>query len=110
MAISSFMVPLGTAAPDFSLRAVDGSTVSLGDFESSPALLVAFLCNHCPYVQHIEAVLGPLLSDLGAQGLATVAVCSNDVEQYPADGPDGLREQAARARFAFPYLMDSDQT
>lgn len=109
MAIASFMVPLGTAAPDFSLPAVDGSTVALGDFDKAPALLVAFLCNHCPYVRHIEAVLGPLLTELATQGLAVVGISSNDVDQYPDDGPAGLLEQAGRAGFAFPYLIDTDQ-
>ncbi len=110
MAIASFMVPLGTPAPDFSLRAVDGSTVALADFAKAPALLVAFLCNHCPYVQHIEAVLGPLLAELSQAGLQTVAICSNDVDNYPDDGPDGLRAQTERAGFTFPYLLDEDQS
>lgn len=110
MAIASFMVPLGTPAPDFSLPALDGSTVALADFEKAPALLVAFLCNHCPYVKHIESALGPLLAELGAEGLATVGVCSNDLVKYPQDGPDGMREQADRAGFTFPYLLDEDQS
>lgn len=109
MAISSFMVPLGTPAPDFNLRALDGSKVALVDFEKAPALLVAFLCNHCPYVAHIESVLGPLLAELAADGLASVGICSNDIDQYPTDGPDGLHEQVGRAGFGFPYLFDADQ-
>lgn len=109
MAIASFMVPLGTAAPDFSLPALDGTTVALADFDKAPALLVGFLCNHCPYVRHIEATLGALLGDLAADGLATVGICSNDLDNYPDDGPDGLRAQSARAGFTFPYLLDTDQ-
>lgn len=109
MAIASHMVPLGTPAPDFALPALDGSTVALADLAGAPALLVAFLCNHCPYVRHVEATLGPLLDKLGAEGLATVGICSNDAERYPDDGPAGLAEQAARAGFTFPYLIDATQ-
>jgi peroxiredoxin len=110
MAIASHMVPLGTPAPDFTLPAVDGSTVALADLSSAPALLVAFLCNHCPYVKHIESTLGPLLDKLGAEGLATVGICSNDTDAYPDDGPAGLAQQVDRAGFTFPYLMDTDQS
>ena len=109
MAIASFMVPLGTPAPDFSLPALDGTTVALDDFAKAPALLVAFLCNHCPYVRHIESVLGPLLAEHAADGLATVAVNSNDLAQYPDDGPDGMRAQVQRAGWDFPYLLDESQ-
>lgn len=109
MAVASHMVPLGTPAPDFALTALDGRTVALTDIAEAPALLVAFLCNHCPYVRHVEATLGPLLDQLGAEGLATVGICSNDTEQYPDDGPAGLAEQAARAGFHFPYLIDATQ-
>jgi peroxiredoxin len=110
MAVASFMVPLGTPAPEFTLPALDGSTVALADFDKAPALLVAFLCNHCPYVKHIESALGPLLAELGAAGLASVGICSNDLDKYPEDGPAGMRDQAARAGFAFPYLLDRDQS
>jgi peroxiredoxin len=110
VAINSFMVPLGTPAPDFSLRSFDGATVALADFAKAPALLVAFLCNHCPYVKHIESALGPLIAELDGEGLATVGICSNDLDNYPQDGPEGMREQAARAGWSFPYLLDEDQS
>ncbi|HUR74204.1 MAG TPA: thioredoxin family protein [Sporichthya sp.] len=110
MAIASSMVPLGTPAPDFALPGLDGRTVALGDLAGAPALLVAFLCNHCPYVKHVESTLGPLLDKLAAEGLATVGICSNDADRYPDDGPAGLAEQVARAGFAFPYLIDADQS
>lgn len=110
MAVNSFMVPLGTPAPDFTLpRADSGAEMTLKDFAAAPALLVAFLCNHCPYVQHIEQALGAFTAEYVDQGLATVAICSNDVEQYPDDAPERLVEQAARAGFSFPYLVDADQ-
>jgi len=103
------MVPLGTPAPDFTLPSIDGRTVALSDIDA-PALLVAFLCNHCPYVKHVESTLGPLLDKLAGAGLATVGICSNDVGQYPDDGPEGLAAQVARAGFTFPYLIDTTQS
>jgi peroxiredoxin len=103
------MVPLGTPAPDFALPAIDGRTVALADFAAAPALLVVFLSNHCPYVKHIEATLGPLLAELAAGGLASVGICANDVSRYPDDGPEHLAAQAARAGFPFPYLIDETQ-
>lgn len=109
MAISSFLVPLGTPAPDFTLPSADGAPVSLGDFADAPALLVAFLSNHCPYVRRIERALGELTSEYAARGLATVAICSNDVKVRPDDSPLNLAEQADRAGFAFPYLYDESQ-
>lgn len=109
MAIESFMVPIGTSAPDFSLPAVGGGKVSLRDFDGSPALLVVFLSNHCPYVRRIESGLGSVIADYQPSGLAAVAICSNDVVNYPDDGAEFLREQAERAKFTFPYLVDESQ-
>jgi peroxiredoxin len=110
MAVNSFMVPLGTPAPEFSLPRADGAgDVSLKDLADAPALLVAFLCNHCPYVQHIESVFGAFTSEYAGKGLATVGICANDVANYPDDAAPKLVEQAGRAGFAFPYLVDEDQ-
>lgn len=110
MAVNSFMVPLGTPAPDFSLpRADGGGDVGLKDFADAPALLVAFLCNHCPYVQHVEKAFGAFTAEYASRGLATVGICSNDVENYPDDAAPRLVEQAARAGFTFPYLVDESQ-
>jgi peroxiredoxin len=109
MAVSSFMVPLGSPAPDFVLPAVDGSTVALTDVKDAPALLVVFLCNHCPYVRHIETALGEFTREYAQRGLATVAVCSNDTDSYPDDSAAHLAEQARRAGFDFPYLIDETQ-
>lgn len=110
MAVNSFMVPLGTPAPDFVLpRADGGGEVALKDFADAPALLVAFLCNHCPYVQHVEKALGAFTTEYKAKGLATVGICANDVATYPDDAAPRLVEQAARAGFTFPYLVDETQ-
>jgi peroxiredoxin len=107
MAMTSFMVPVGTPAPDFELRSVDGVMVRRDDFVDMPALLVAFLCNHCPYVRHIETELGSTLSKY--QNLAVVGICSNDTLTYPEDAPEQLRKQMARAGWQFPYLIDDTQ-
>jgi peroxiredoxin len=105
--VESRMAPLGSPAPEFSLRSVTGEQVSLGDFSDAPALLVAFLCNHCPYVRHIEHKLGEILADLTV--LAVVGICSNDARAYPLDAPPGLLEQTYRAGWTFPYLVDESQ-
>lgn len=104
---SSFMVPLGTPAPDFALPATDGTLVRRDDLADKPALLAIFACNHCPYVRHVEAELGKLLG--GYHDLAVVAICSNDATSYPDDAAPKLREQQARAGWGFPYLVDETQ-
>ncbi len=101
------MVPLGTPAPDFTLPDLTGTMVRLDDLATAPALLVAFLCNHCPYVRHVESELGALLR--GYPGVATVGICTNDADAYPDDRPEQLAAQAERAGWAFPYLLDTDQ-
>ncbi|TDD86966.1 thioredoxin family protein [Actinomadura rubrisoli] len=109
MAIASFMVPLGSPIPPFRLASVEGATVSDEDFPDAPALLVVFLSNHCPYVRRIERGIGALTAEYAAKGVATVGIGSNDVVRYPDDDAGHLREQAARAGFAFPYLVDETQ-
>jgi peroxiredoxin len=110
MAVNSFMVDIGTPAPDFRLPRADGDgEVALKDVESAPALLVAFLSNHCPYVKHVEAAFGAFATEYAARGLATVAICANDVVNYPDDAAAHLVDQAERAGFTFPYLVDEDQ-
>jgi peroxiredoxin len=101
------MTALGTAAPDFTLPSVAGGEVRLDDFAHAPALLVAFLCNHCPFVRHIESELGFLLADF--PDLAVAGICSNDVTTYPDDAAPRLRRQAQRAGWSFPYLVDETQ-
>src|SRR5437773_945907 len=108
MAVSSLMVPLGTPAHDFELPSVDGATVKLADLDGR-ALLVMFLCNHCPYVRHVERQLGAVAAEYAGRDVAVVGICSNDTEAHPDDGPAGLAEQARRAGFQFPYLVDDSQ-
>ncbi|MEJ2478751.1 MAG: thioredoxin family protein [Acidihalobacter sp.] len=105
----STMLELGTAAPDFSLTdVVSGDNVSLGDFAGKP-LLVAFICVHCPYVQLIRHEFSRYAREYMDKGLAIVAIQSNDVASHPEDGPDGMRDDARRFRFPFPYLLDDSQ-
>ncbi len=94
-------------APDFALPDLTGTTVRRDDLAGAPALLVAFLCNHCPYVRHVERELGKLVSEYPT--LAVVGICTNDAEAYPEDAPDRLAEQAQRAGWSFPYLIDDAQ-
>ena len=104
------MFPLGTEAPDFSLPdSVSGDTVSLTDFDDQPVLLVMFISNHCPYVKHVADELGRLGSEYRGRGVATVAICSNDVEHYPDDAPPRMAEFATAHDFSFPYLHDESQ-
>ena len=105
----STMKPLGTPAPDFSLPDTDGQIVRLGDFKDAPALLVAFICNHCPYVKHIRAAFADMARDFQARGVAVVAISSNDALAYPADGPAAMVVEKAEAGYAFPYLYDESQ-
>jgi len=110
----STMLPLGTVAPPFELLdVVSGRAMSRDDIfaaagDEAHGLLVMFICVHCPYVKHVEAELARIGEDY--EGLiAIAAIQSNDTEQYPEDGPDGMREQAARLGFRFPYLLDETQ-
>ncbi len=106
----SQMRPLGTRAPQFALRdTVGGRTVALEDFAASPALLIAFICNHCPYVKHILEGVVALARDFGPRGLAVVAISSNDVEGYPEDAPAEMARIATLKGFTFPYLYDESQ-
>ena len=108
MAASSLMVPLGTPAHDFELPSFDGTTVKLADLDGR-ALLVMFLCNHCPYVRHVERALGAMVAEYAGRDVAAVGINSNDLETYPEDGPAGMADQAERAGFGFPYLLDETQ-
>lgn len=107
----STMLELGTKAPEFALPdVVSGKTVRLDDFRGSKALLVMFICAHCPYVKHIEKTLGKLGADYAGKPLAVVGISSNDVATHPSDSADGLRTQAKANGFAFPYLYDESQS
>jgi len=108
MAVNSMMVPLGTPAPPFALPSVDGEIVTSDGLAPGRPVLVMFLSNHCPYVRHLERELGSLVAEY-AKDVAAVAICGNDTERYPDDGPVGLIEQSHRAGFTFPYLLDDTQ-
>jgi peroxiredoxin len=103
------MLPLGTKAPDFSLVNVDGQTVSLSDFRSAPALLVVFLCNHCPYVKHVAPHLAELAAEYQRKGVAVVGINSNDAQKYPQDSPEQMVHEAEARGYTFPYLYDETQ-
>jgi peroxiredoxin len=105
----STMLPLGTKAPDFSLQDTAGKIVSLGGFRDKSALLVIFMCNHCPYVVHIRAGLAQLARDYLPKHVAIVGINSNDVANYPADSPAKMRDEVKSAGYLFPYLYDETQ-
>ena len=110
MAIPSTMLALGTKAPDFELPdVVTGKTVSIRDFDAKRALLVMFICRHCPYVKHVRGELARLGRDFADSELAIVAISANDPDEYPEDAPEGLAEDAREAGYAFPYLFDETQ-
>ena len=109
MAIANAEVPLGTPAPDFALRDVrTGTLVRKTDFAGKP-LLVIFMCNHCPYVKHVETKLVEVANRLQEEGIGVVAISANDPEAYPDDAPERLAEQAERLGMTFPYLFDETQ-
>ncbi|GIL05712.1 MAG: thioredoxin family protein [Betaproteobacteria bacterium] len=106
----SRMIELGTRAPDFALPdIVSGRIVGLADFSASPALLVAFICNHCPYVKHVRAGFAAFAREYGSKGLAIVAISANDAAAYPDDAPEAMAREAKNAGFTFPYLYDETQ-
>jgi peroxiredoxin len=105
MALTSSLVPLKTPAPDFVLPDVEGAMHRFDSF-TAPVLVVGFVCNHCPYVKHIEQAMGLLTP---STSLDIVAICSNDAERYPEDAPPHLAAQAERAGWRFPYLVDAAQ-
>jgi len=108
---ASTMLALGTTAPDFALvDVVSGKTVRRDDFRGNKALLVMFICAHCPYVKHIEKDLAKLGKDYAAQPLAIVAISANDAVTHPGDSPAGLKQQAETFGFVFPYLYDETQS
>jgi peroxiredoxin len=109
MAATSTMISLGTPAPFFKLPDVHGKTVSLGDFKTAPALLVIFMCNHCPYVKHVQKALVSLIKEYQAKGVAVVGISANDPASHPEDGPQAMVKEAKAAGYTFPYLYDESQ-
>jgi peroxiredoxin len=107
----STMLDLGTNAPEFTLPdVVSGKTMTLGDFADRKALLVMFICRHCPFVKHIEQELARLGRDYANRDVAIVAISANDAAEYPDDAPESLQEMAEQLSFSFPFLYDESQS
>lgn len=104
-ATPSTMLELGTKAPDFNLESVSGGTLSLNYTDQSKGFVVMFICNHCPYVLHIEEELVSLAEEYISKGIGFIAISSNDVEKYPQDSPEKMAEK----NYPFPYLYDETQ-
>lgn len=106
----STMLPLGTPAPDFALLdTVGGDTLRFADVAGDKGTVVMFICNHCPYVKHLEHDFGPLARSYMARGIGFVAISANDAQTYPQDGPEAMRDNARRLDWPFPYLYDDSQ-
>jgi peroxiredoxin len=110
VATPSNMLKLGTTAPDFTLPdTVSGHTKSLEQLKSDTATVVMFICNHCPFVKHVNEQLVKLANDYQPKGISFVAISSNDIVSYPEDSPEKMKEYAARLGYPFPYLFDETQ-
>ncbi len=105
----STMLELGTSLPSFALPDFDGRSVSDADFAGAKGLLVAFICNHCPFVRHIRQEFALYAKEYEAKGLRVVAIASNDTTEFPEDGPEGMRQEATEVGYTFPYLFDEKQ-
>jgi len=110
VAVNSTMLELGTEAPSFELPDPAGALVALEAVADGNPVLVAFVCNHCPYVRHIGPTFGRVADQLASMGVATVGVNSNDIEHYPEDAPEEMAVTAERWGWRFPYLLDEEQT
>jgi peroxiredoxin len=106
---ASTMLPLGTKAPAFDLIGVDGRRATIDDFQGARALLIVFLCNHCPYVKHIADGLAAVCREYQEQGVAVVGINSNDAASYPEDSPEQMAREAEQRGYTFPYLYDETQ-
>jgi peroxiredoxin len=107
----SNMLPLGTKAPKFELiDTVDDTLKSLDELKGTNGTLIMFICNHCPYVVHVSAELSKLAKDYIAKGISCIAISSNDVENYPQDGPALMKQNAIDNDYIFPYLYDETQS
>jgi peroxiredoxin len=106
---ASTMLPLGTEAPNFALTDTSGRIVTLADFDVQPVLLVAFICNHCPFVKHVAPELARLTREYQARGVGIVAINANDAETYPDDSPENMIKEVRERGYGFPYLYDEKQ-
>ena len=106
---ASTMLPLGTTAPDFCLPDYDDKSVSLSDFRGRKALLVVFMCNHCPFVKHVATELAKLTDEYQQLDVGVVGISSNDIADHPDDSPEKMKIEAAQRGYHFPYLYDADQ-
>lgn len=110
VAVPSTMLPLGTTVPDFALvNAVDGRTVSPADFRDRNALLVMFICNHCPYVKHVVKEIGQVARDYQPRGVGIIAINSNDIASHPDDAPEHMKTLAQAEGWSFPFVFDENQ-
>ena len=107
---ASTMLPLGSLAPEFSLPNVDGQTVTRDQFQGKAGLLIVFMCNHCPFVLHVRSQLAAFAREYMDKGLAVVGISSNDVKEYPQDGPAAMKAEHTAAGYPFPYLYDETQS
>lgn len=106
----SNMLPLGTQAPDFKLLdTISGEMLSLKDLKSDKATVIMFICNHCPFVKHVDAGIVNLARDYQDKGVSFIAISSNDVENYPQDAPNLMKQEAEKVGYTFPYLYDETQ-
>lgn len=105
----STMLALGTRAPEFMLPDTEGKLASLEQYADKHAVLVVFMCNHCPFVKHVADVFGEFARKCMARSVAVIAISSNDAEAYPADGPAAMREEYMARGYSFPYLYDETQ-
>lgn len=107
--LHSEKIKLGTPAADFSLQGVDGQNYSLADFQKKKAIVILFICSHCPYVQAVEERILQLHRDYSPKGVQFIAICSNDSTEYPDDSPENLKKRWKEKNYGFPYLIDESQ-
>lgn len=108
--LSTRLLPLGSKAPEFNLPDVYGNMVSLSSFKTAKAVVVIFMCNHCPYVKLIQRELSDFAKDYQTRSVAVVGINSNDIDAYPEDSPERMHEEARRLDYTFPYLYDRTQS
>src|SRR5579862_5533118 len=106
----SKMLPLGTIAPDFQLLDTrTGKQASLQELKSTTGTVIMFICNHCPYVKHIQKKLVEVAHTYQKKGIAFIAISSNDIKKYPGDSPQNMQKEAEAYHYTFPYLYDKTQ-